>query len=323
MHQMEPLDYKRHAKRIAEIEDAYQPGVMSEKELLDWHDNFHAQKRPGEAFYSVVALDEAQCVIGYNELHHGVWQADGTFELRVVVDPTQTQKGIGTTLYEDALTFAKSRQTKRLLVGVADDRPQCVRFAERRGFERKSHSFKSSLDLASFDESRVGDVIDVIAALQSRGLRFSSMAELGDTPDARRKLHFINSTTGNDQPDGTPNAPLPPFEEFNRDVCEQPWYQPEGQIVAIATNSGEFAGMCAVTINDEGRAYNLHTGIARNYRGQKLAQVLKLLAIRYARDKGAARIETDNDSRNGPMLAINEKLGYRRGRGKYQYEKTL
>ena len=323
MHQIEPMDYKRHIKRIAEIENAYQPGVTSEKELHDWHENYAAQRKPSEMFYSIVALDDSNAVIGYNELYHGVWQADGVFEIRVVVDLIRTRQGMGTKLYDDALAFAGAHQAKRLRVSVSDDRPLFIRFAEQRGFERKSNSFKSSLDLPAFDESKLGDVLAAVSALQSDGLHLVSMAELGDTADARRKLHRINATTGNDQPDGDPNAPLPPFDDFNRDVCEQPWYRPEGQIVAVETNSGEFVGMCAVSINDEGRAYNLHTGVAREYRGRKLAQVLKLLAIRYARAKGATRLETDNDSRNVPMLAVNVKFGYWRGRGKYQYEKTL
>jgi RimJ/RimL family protein N-acetyltransferase len=52
------------------------------------------------------------------------------------------------------------------------------------------------------------------------------------------------------------------------------------------------------------------TGVDRMYRGRKIALALKLLAIRWAIEKGASCIVTDNDSQNAPMLAINRKLGY-------------
>lgn len=52
------------------------------------------------------------------------------------------------------------------------------------------------------------------------------------------------------------------------------------------------------------------TGVEKAYRGRKLALALKLLAIRIAQAHDAATIRTGNDAENGPMLAINRKLGY-------------
>jgi RimJ/RimL family protein N-acetyltransferase len=62
----------------------------------------------------------------------------------------------------------------------------------------------------------------------------------------------------------------------------------------------------------EGRAaYNEMTGTLRDYRGRGLAFAAKLETVRWAAGKGLARILTGNDTRNAPMLAINDRLGYR------------
>ena len=56
--------------------------------------------------------------------------------------------------------------------------------------------------------------------------------------------------------------------------------------------------------------FNAFNGVRREYRGRGIALALKLLAIDFCRRSGAARIRTNNDSENAPMLAINRRLGY-------------
>ena len=68
---------------------------------------------------------------------------------------------------------------------------------------------------------------------------------------------------------------------------------------------------------------NFITGVLPAYRGRKIAQALKLIAIRYAKARGANYIRTDNDSENAPMLAINRKLGYKSQTGVYLLYKQL
>jgi len=67
----------------------------------------------------------------------------------------------------------------------------------------------------------------------------------------------------------------------------------------------------------------MHTGVLKEYRGRKIALALKLLAIRFARACGATYIRTNNDSQNAPILAINEKLGYKPQQGLFRCLKEL
>jgi len=145
------------------------------------------------------------------------------------------------------------------------------------------------------------------------------MADVQDSPGARRKLHELNSLTNLDIPgwDGS----LMPFEEFEQWVCGAAWYRPAGQL--IAADGDTWVGLAAVQLLPEKQgAYNLTTGVLRSHRGRKIALALKLLAIRYARSQGARHLDTNNDSLNAPMLAINKKLGYRPQPGKYSLVKV-
>ena len=54
------------------------------------------------------------------------------------------------------------------------------------------------------------------------------------------------------------------------------------------------------------------TAVLREARGKNVATTVKVRAIRAAKELGFTSIRTDNDTRNAPMLAINEKLGFAR-----------
>ena len=86
----------------------------------------------------------------------------------------------------------------------------------------------------------------------------------------------------------------------------------------------KYVGLSAVGyFASDNYMYNLFTGVDREYRGRRLAQALKALSIRFAQEYGADYIITHNDSQNGPMLAINRKLGYQPLPGVYRMVKQL
>ena len=85
-----------------------------------------------------------------------------------------------------------------------------------------------------------------------------------------------------------------------------------------------WAGICAVRLYPEAeQAFNVHTGVIRTHRRRRIALALKLAAIRYARSQGARSLSTHNDSTNGPMLALNRKLGYVPEPGRYTLRRAI
>lgn len=276
-----------------------------------------AQMLEGQITRRSIAETEVGEIVGYAEVTYLPWKPAGHFWLWVMVHPTRRNQGIGSALYEDALQFAYAYGARHLTSSVSDMEAEALHFAEQRNFTIERHQFESILILKSFDEYGFADIIE---AVEATGIRFVSLADIGDTPKTRRQLYAINRSTVLDIPgtDGT----FPSFEQSTEMMFEAPWFRAEGQLLALDGDS--FVGYCSVSYFQETNSmYNLMTGVERAYRGRKIALALKLLAIRFAKSYGADYIRTNNDSQNEPMLAINRKLGYQPQPGHYQLAQKL
>ena len=240
----------------------------------------------------------------------------------LVVRPETRRQGVGSLLYEDLLQTVKDVKMDKLRVNVRDNFPEGRAFAERRGFTENRHTIGMELDLLAFDDR---SYIQVIKKLKNEGFRFTTMEELGDTEEAQRKLYTLNDSASASTPGQGGEHAWSSFEDFRQSVCRSGWYRPAGQIVAIDTASGAWAAMSAITRMD-GRdyAYNLFTGVDLPYRGRKLGQAVKALALRYARSVLKTNIvRTHHNTRNQPMIAIDNKFGYRLLPGSFLMEKDL
>jgi ribosomal protein S18 acetylase RimI-like enzyme len=299
-------------EHIVAIISADQPTPITVGQLQAWHSNMP----PGRICLRLVAATDDAEVVGYGVVAHETWSPPGHFYLWVIVAPEHRGQGTGEALYRAAFEFAEAQGATRMASEVRDDCTVGLEFAKRRGFRVARHSFELGLDLYDFDDGPYGGIIE---ALESSGITFASLADYGDSEDARRRLYTVNLATIKDIPgsDGTWMS----FPEFVQTICGADWYRADGQIVAIDGDS--WIGLSAVQLMPQrGEAYTLMTGVLPNYRGRKLGLALKVLAIRYAKTHGAHLLRTDNDSNNAPMLAINRRLGFRPLPGKYILERV-
>jgi RimJ/RimL family protein N-acetyltransferase len=224
-------------------------------------------------------------------------------------------------LYDNLISQAGRLNALTLHTNVRDTCEEGIRFATRRGFKLKKHSIEMMFYLKRFDDKRYESILE---NLRNEGFKFTNMADLGDTPAARRKLFTLNNNAAGTDPGADGIKPWASFKEFNRDVCNASWYRPDGQIVAIDSNSGEWAAMSAITVfNQADHAYNLFTGTDVRYRGRKLAQAVKSLALKKALEYGVETVRTSHNSENAVMIAIDTKLGYVRTPGMLIMEKDL
>jgi mycothiol synthase len=240
----------------------------------------------------------------------------------LVVKPESRGQGAGRQLYQDMLQAVKEAEGKKLRTSVLDSSPESRAFIERRGFSEIRHQIGMQLDLQAFDDTPYDAILE---RLKGEGFHFTSMAELGNTEDAQRKLYALNDAASVSTPGQGGEHAWASFEDFQKSVCGAEWYKPEGQIVAIDTSTGAWAGMSAIT-RMQGRdyAYNLFTGVDLPYRGRKLGQAVKLLALRFARKALQVQtVRTHHNTRNLPMIAIDMKFGYRLISGSYLMEKVL
>lgn len=242
--------------------------------------------------------------------------------LELYVIPGQRRQGIGSQLMSDVINTLSKTPIKCLHTSLYDDCPHCLSFALQNRFIEKSHSISMLLDLLSWDDT---PYTALITDLESQGFLFTSMAELGNTEEAQRKLFALNDMTSSEIPGSEGEHSWNSFKDFQRSVCQSDWYKPAGQKVVIDAKSGDFIGMSAITVfSGSDHAYNLHTGVDKRYRGRKLGQAVKATALCFARDElKATKVRTHHNAVNAPMIAIDQKLGYRIVPGYYRLEKTL
>ncbi len=277
------------------------------------------REEPGRIYRVMVASAQAEGgdVMGSSEVVHQKWDEPGKFNIWVVVYLQWRGQGIGAALYAEAEAYARAQGATLLKTDVREKDAASLRFATRRGFDIDRLLFESTLDLERFDETPFSACI---AALNEAGIQFRSLADFGDSPEARRKLYEVNRITAEQIPGYSGH--FMPFEEFEKEICGSEWFRPDGQLMAM--DGDECIGLSAVRLYPESRSsYNLMTGVVAPYRGRKIALALKLLAIRYARANGSLTMRTHNDSKNEPMLAINRKLGYQPQSGKYFMQKII
>lgn len=311
-----PADPQQDFEQIAEWFSVLEDEPSSKSSLIDYYE------KNADRILQKVAEDETGQLVGFCWIVHLPLKPETAF-IHLYVKPEERGKGIGRQLYKDLIKATENSQLRQLLVLVSDAYPECKTFAQQRGFIEKRHEFKMVLDLATFEEQPYDELL---TKLRGEGFRFTSMEELGDTEEARHKLYTLNTTTDMETLGSSGRPAWDTFDEFQNSVCQSEWYKPSGQIVAIDTTTGAWVAMCAITRLDwhHQHANILYTGVDAQYRGRKLAQAVKVIALRYAKDILKANVVyTDNNAQNLPMIAINRKLGYTMLPGTFTMEKIF
>jgi RimJ/RimL family protein N-acetyltransferase len=309
-------DPERDFKQISALFSLEQGEPESEADLKEDYE-IHKSR----IFCLNVAEDDQGNLFGFNWATRSRYHEDEAYFFVIVKSELRGQ-GAGRLLYADVEQSARSSHIHKFQVDIRDLSPDCRAFAERRGFNEISHYIELELDINTFTDRPYDEVI---ARLQGEGFRFTTMEELGNTEDAQRRLYFLNDATAIDVPGSNGEHPWLSFEDFQKRVCQMEWYKPDGQFVAIDTSTGAWAAMCAITrFKGSNYANTLHIGVDKNYRGRKLGQAVRVLALRFARDVLKVHsVRTTHTSMNLPALAIDRKLGYVQISGILTMEKKL
>lgn len=303
--QLRPAESFADYERIAALASTTEPEPLTAEALIEERKRMPA----GQVLREMVAADEAGYVAGFSRIVRLPWWAQGRVSLWVVVDPALRGRGTGSLLYAEASAHATELGLTRWETEVMDDDAPALGFAQNRGYAIDRHLFASSLVVAEFDEASFAGTVDRVKA---SGIRFFTMADAGDTPEARRRMYEVNKAISLDIPGREQTYAA--FEQYSQRMFGSTRYRPELQL--IAADGDQWVGLSA--LSPMGQALeNRMTGVVASHRGRQIALALKLLAIDTARTLGCSRLVTNNDSENGPMLAINRKLGYRPEPGVY------
>lgn len=316
MFRLRPIDPEADFERLADLIRLVWPNDTAQSLREEW------RSQNGSIQRYMLGCNDSGRIDGLSLVYRTAAASAGDYRAIVIVDPAHRRRGLGTLLYDEACRFIIDQGGEKIIANVCDDCPEGARFAGQRGFMYVNANFISVLDVAGFDEANFPGAVERV---QAKGIAFATLADFGDTEEARRRDFEINNRSALPAYDREePVSIWDSFEVFRQTVCESNWYRADGQIVAIDNTTSEWIGLCAIGFDVDGHtAFNAYTGIDPRYRRRGIALALKLLGVHCARRHGCTTLRTNNDTRNAPMLAINDKLGYVRQGAMLWYEKLL
>ncbi len=312
---LQPADPQRDFEQLAAWFSLLEDETSTRESLTAYYQKHLAD------ILAATALDESDTPLGFYWASRSRVDSEQAF-ITLFVTPEHRRQGIGQTLYDELLRAVQSAQINKLRMVVREDAADGLAFAIKHGFNEIRHSIAMTLNLDTFDDQSYDEIIN---RLEREGFEFTSMAALGNTEEAQRKLYTLNNMTAMETPGTNGERSWADFADFQKSVCQSSWYRPDGQMIVIDTTSGEWIALSAITrFEGNDSAYNLHTGVDKRYRGRKIGQAVKIKALRYARKVlNVHAVQTHHNVKNLPMIAIDRKFGYVQTSGNYLMEKIL
>jgi GNAT superfamily N-acetyltransferase len=211
--------------------------------------------------------------------------------LQVCVAPESRKAGLGTALLErceahlgelgvaTTLSFSTPEEASRS-------------FATARGFRQTHTNRISGVDPRTVEP-----------ASTPLGVELRPLAELDP-----RKVFELDSEAMRDVPGEVATDDVS-FEQWLEDYWRHPDTDLDASVAAVVDDRP--VAFSHLRVAPDGRAITDMTGTLRDYRGRGLALLAKRATLVNAARCGIELVSTENDETNGPMLRVNEKLGYR------------
>jgi mycothiol synthase len=276
------------------------------RSTVDHVDEF--RKHDPQYHYQAWVVEQDNKVISTGHSEHSIGSFHPQkFLLELYLHPDFHGQGIGKKLYQRMLGDLEPFDPLSLSISVREFSIRALTFFSDRGFIETKRDWISTLEVNTLDLSPYQGLE---AQLSQQGIIIKSLAEIAD-PDKFKIFHALFSEVRLDTPRTEPATPIS-YAFFMDNNINVPEFNPELFFVALHDNQQiGFTGLYPVT--DTTTLDQWLTAVKRDYRGKHIALALKVRSIQYAKEHGFTHIRTDNDSRNAPMLAINDKLGFERG----------
>ena len=272
------------------------------------HDD-QAVVKNGYFLNRLVAIRGGKRVVGYGGIMERVeTYIPKTLYVEVVVDPRRTDSSHWESLYRKLEDRAKSRGTKVLKAIVSELDSFGKESWRGVGFEEKSASVESRLDLRKLGRDELSRQLRLFG---ERVITFSNLAqERRRNSKHEAEIYDMEKSAGADVPATDRWRPMTRSEYHNL-VFASPSVVPTAWF--IARDGPQYVGESCLLRNRLWPHHSIGTGftcVLRDYRGRGIARHLKIMALRWAKDRGFDHIRTWNDSENDPMLNLNRELGF-------------
>jgi len=276
------------------------------------------RRDPKFKFQHWVAIEKDE-IVGAGNYTQSIWFAHPQkFMIWVGVHPGHQRGGIGSALYETIMQGLQPFDPLALRTSATEDRPQSIRFLEKRGFQEVIRDIPSELNVQTFDLTRFTGLED---RFRGNGIEIKTLPELENDPERNRKLYDldweISLSVPGDLAAGMGRRGLKKYVEY---ALIGPSALPDGFYVAV--KGDEYIGLSHVLSMEKGVSlYQGLTGVKPPYRRRGIGLAMKIRGIAYAQASGHALILAENDAKNIPMLTMNERLGFVRKPDLITFEK--
>ncbi|GIJ32162.1 Predicted N-acetyltransferase YhbS [Micromonospora sediminimaris] len=206
------------------------------------------------------------------------------------VHPDQRRRGIGGALLGRALEHLAPLGLNRLRGRTL---PEALPFARRHGFIPSRQEHFSALELHALPPLPPAPA----------DVRLVPLAEVDP-----RRVHRVDVLASADEP-GDVTSDAIGYATWCADTWDNVGLDREGSMGAEV--DGELVAISLVK-RDGARMWSDYTGTVPDFRGRGLARLAKLAALHRAAARGVTVAYTGNDAANAAMLAVNDRLGYRR-----------
>jgi GNAT superfamily N-acetyltransferase len=282
-------------------------------------------REPRVHLFRLVAETASGEVVAAGRVVH-IWWAfhPRHFQLRIEVDPRWQRRGIGSTLFERLLTDLERCDAELVRAEARVGSPDAAAFLEHRGFVEWRRRWESLLEVAN---ANTAPLVAAEQRVRDQGIVITTYADertrRGD--DLARAVYAADRLFASDDPttrwdDGT--EPMS-FERFAAMQLDSPEALPDGHFLAML--DGQIVGLSRLNrgLRHPEVLHQDLTGTHPAFRGRGIAQALKLRTIEYAQAHGYREIRTSNDTSNGPMVHINDAIGFKRDEPTVIYERRL
>ncbi|GIG69232.1 GNAT family N-acetyltransferase [Phytomonospora endophytica] len=242
---------------------------------------------------------------------------DHLAELEAHVDPGHRRFGVGSRLFDAAVSAATADRRRSLITAVTGDGPGDA-FCAARGFRRVLSLDQLLLDVAHADDAEADN--------ERTGYELATWT--GTVPDELAEAFAAAKNAMNDMPTG------------DMDYGTQTWTADRVRAMAAvladrgdqllttaAVGEGEMAGYTELVIRagETRRAWQYDTVVVPAHRGHGLGLWMKAAMVRRLRAErpDIVEIETDNALDNTHMIAVNRRLGFRAYRRTHEYQLDL
>jgi GNAT superfamily N-acetyltransferase len=211
--------------------------------------------------------------------------------LQASVAPESRKAGLGTALLECCEAHLADLGVSKVLSATTPEEAS-QRFAIAHGFRHTNTTRISAVDPRTVEPQTAPPGVDLRPLI---GLEPRKVYEV----DAEAMLDVPGEVAMDDVA----------FEQWLEDYWRDPDTDLDASVAAVIDDRP--VAFCHLRIAPGGRAVTEMTGTLRDYRGRGLASLAKRATLVNAAKRGVELVSTQNDETNGPMLRINENLGYR------------